>query len=1022
MAQSSNTSVKKARKKVKISTRISIPIILVVVFQILTYFVILIFGGEFRNIRNYAYSNLAERTANRSDYIQNELRGKPIIVQEFSEQIDAIVNEILEEKGASIADIKTDKELSQSIIDSSVNVILALLRRSSANGAFIALETGSLYEGNGGSNARPALYLRDLDPTSGSGVSDILMEIGPEAISQEYGIARDFGWSTFFSPNPDDTENAAFYFRTIRRAEENSDLPSNLLGYWSGFSTTSSMIAPSMKYTLPLVAQDGTVYGVLGIGLMESTILANMPSNDFLNETACYVLGHSTSDGVYDVVTSSGSAYGTLLGDADTLYVGDRLVEEEDIYDFDMETATELLGSVQQLGLYDKNSVYADEQWAVISVADRSSVLRPVSFLFQMLLVSAAASLVVAVAVAVPSCMGLIRPIDAAIRQMKAKRKFNEVVHFDPSNIYEIDEMTDAITQLQIDVQGVSSGVSKMISAADVGLGTFMYDRTEDSVFVGQSLITVLKLDLPQGEDIMMSRQEFLDSFRNPEIRNPIAEGLDTARSEAPEDSSKVYRVNRLTGGTLWMRLGFTYSNNTAIGVVQDITDAMVEKHHIEHERDYDHLTGLLNRQAYYHRVEELFRNRDELKTTAFVMVDLDNLKYVNDTFGHSYGDDYIKTAAMTLKKFQEQGGIVSRLSGDEFSICMPGFSSKDEVRKIVARIHGELMQGTCLLSDGTHFNVSGSMGVSWYPDDGESRELLMKYADFAMYTVKHSTKGGFAEFDINSYEKDSVNMIGVEEINRIIEESDVKYAFQSIVSAKTGEIYGYEALMRIQSEIFQSTPELLETAKTDAMLDKIERLTWMKSLSDFQSLITLGKVKDTAHIFINSIAAIKSEETDETALEKNYPHLLDQIVMEILENESSNEYSSEHKAKLMQKWSGQLAIDHFGTGYDSEYSINSMMPDIIKIDLSIVSSCDKDAEKREIIENLVGLAREKGILVLAEGVETEEELKTVVACGVDLLQGYYLARPMFEPQPLDPELAEMIRELAGKEGEMQED
>ena len=1020
MAQSLNPSEKKVRKKVKISTRISIPILLVAVFQILTYFVILIFGGEFQNIRDYAYSTLAEKTENRSAYIQSELRSKPILVQEYSEQISSVVEEILQEQAASISDLQTDEELSRIIIESSAGIVSELLRRSSANGAYLILETGSLYADEG-DNARAALYLRDLDPNSGAGYSDLLMEIGPDAISQEYGITRDFGWSAYFTPDPDDPSNFDFYYRTIQTAQENSHLPTNYLGYWSGFSSPSPMITPSMKYTIPLIAQDGTVYGVLGIGLMESTILSHIPSNDFLSETACYVLGYGDSDSRYDIITHSGAAYDTLLGNADTLYVGDRLEDDVVIYDFDMDTGAELLGSVQYLGLYDQNSVYAEEQWVLVSVADRSSVLRPVTFLLQMLLISAMASLIVAAIVAVLSCTRLIRPIEAAIRQMKAKRKFNEVVHFDPSNIYEIDEMTDAITQLQIDVQGVSSGVSKMISAADVGLGTFMYDRTDDSVFVGQSLITVLKLELPQGQDIIMSRTEFLGSFRNPEVRDPIAAGLDIARSETHEDYSRVYRVNRLKGGTLWMRLGYTYSNNTAIGVVQDITDTMVEKQQIEHERDYDNLTGLLNRHAYYRNVEQLFRNRDELNITAFIMVDLDNLKYVNDTFGHGYGDDYIKTAAAALKKFQKHGGIVSRLSGDEFSICLSGFSTKDKLREIITSIHAELMQGTCRLGDGTRFNVSGRMGVSWYPDDAESRELLMKYADFAMYTVKHSTKGGVAEFDINSYNADPTNLTDVEEISRIIEEGDVKYAFQSIVCAKTGEIYGYEALMRIQSDIFKSPPELLETAKTDAKLDKVERLTWTRSLADFHALTASGQIGDAARIFINSIADIGLESVDKDVLEKNYPQLLSRIVLEILEDESSNEYCSERKAHLMQKWGGQLAIDHFGTGYDSEYTMNSLLPGIIKIDRSIISGCDKDAARRGTIENLVRLARDKGILVLAEGVETEEEMKTAIACGVDLLQGYYLARPLFEPQPLDPETVKVIRELAGQVGGMQD-
>ena len=1007
-----DTSQEKKRQKFKIRTRLSIPLLLVVIFQVITYSAVLIFGGEFRDIREYAYSTLVEKTANRSSYIHNELKGKPILVQEYSEEVNRMVARIMKERGADLSQLQSDKELSRAIIGSSLNIVINLLRHSLANDAYIILETGNLY----GGSAKAALYLRDLDTNSGAGYGDLLMEVGFDYISREQGIARDFGWSAHFMPDPDDTENFDFYYRTIQTARENSHLPANHLGYWSGFSSPTSMIAPSMKYTVPLIAQDGTVYGVLGVGMMESDVLSNIPSNDFLSETACYVLGHSSSDGSYDILTHSGDAYETLLGNAEALYVGERL--EEDVYELPMDTGVELLGSVQYLGLYGQENVYANEQWALISVADKGSVMHPVTYLSQMLAVSALASLAVAAVVAVLSCIGFIRPITDAIKLMKTQRQFNEIIHFPPSNIYEIDEMTDAITQLQIDAQAVSSGVSKMISIADVGLGTFMYDLTDDSVFVGQSLINVLKLQLPQGQDIMMSRQEFLDSISNPEVREPVAKGLELARSSEREDYSEIYKINRLTGGTLWIRLGFTYSHHTAIGIVQDITDTMVEKNRIEHERDYDNLTGLLNRQAYYRKVDKLFHNRDELRITAFIMVDLDNLKYVNDTYGHAFGDDYIKTAASVLKKFQEYGGIVSRLSGDEFSACLSGFDRKDEVRELIARVHAELMQSACLLSDGTHYNVSGSLGVSWYPDDGEYRELLMKYADFAMYNVKHSTKGGVAEFDINAYSTDSGNLTGIEEMNRIIDERSVKYAFQSIVSAKTGEIYGYEALMRVQSDMFLSPLELLRTAKVSGKLYEIERLTWMRSLSDFQALTNQGKIEKNARIFIKSIAECDLENPDMQVIDEVYSGLLPQVVLEIPEDENANEIFTSHKKNYLKKRNARIALDDFGTGYNGEYALQSVDPDIIRIDRSVINGCDKDTGKRSAIGNIVSLARERRILVLAEGVETEGELKTAVSCGVDLLQGYYIAQPLFEPRTPAPELANMLRELAERGNE----
>lgn len=1010
MKKNINISPKKKKQKTKLSFRLSIPILLVVVFQLLTFLITMIVGGEFRDIRQYAYNTLIEKTENRYNYIRTELLDKPVIVQEYSEQINNRVTAILKNRGETIEDLQTDKELNQTIIESSVEIIANLLRRSQANDVYFILETGDLYSDESNKNARPALYLRDVDPTTDSGYSDLLMEIGYASLSQSYGITRHSGWSLYFEPNVDNMKDFDFYYKPLETALENSDLPQSKLGYWSGFSLSSSMTVPSMKYTLPLIAEDGTVYGVLGIGLMESTILSNIPSHDFLSETACYVLGRSTSGETFDVLTYSGSAYGALLGDTSTLQVDSV---EDDIYSFKQVTDVTLTGNVQFLDLYGRNSPYGEDQWALISVADKSTVLRPLLYLQKMLLISAFISLVVAGITALLSCLQLTRPISNIIKRMHDKQTYNEIIHFQPSNIYEIDEITDAITQLQENSQKFSSQVSRMISIVDVGLGTFMYNHVDDSVFVGQGFQKRFQHQQEQvEEDIVMNRQEFLDSIFTDKIRQAVKESMDRWDVATHEDYSIVYQIDSPDGSSQWIRLSTVYEENQSIGILQDITEMMIEQKRIEYERDYDRLSGLLNRHAYYQRVEEQFRDRDKLNTTAFIMVDLDNLKFVNDTYGHDFGDDYIKVAATALRKFQNYGGIVARISGDEFNICLPGFSSKDEVREIISEVHTELLQSSCLMADGTHFRVRGSMGVSWYPDDAKSYEVLIKYADFAMYTIKHSTKGGIAEFDLSSYSADSVLLTGVEEMNRIIEEGRVKYAFQSIVSARTGEIFGYEALMRVQSDIFQSPLDLLRTAKTGARLYDIELLTWQQSVSDFLVQVEAGRIASDAYIFINSIANVRLSPEDEMSLvEKGYPGI--RIVAEILESEDAANADITQKYGAMKKGGAKIALDDFGTGYNNEYTLLALQPDIIKIDRSIINGCNIDASRRMIINNLVKLSHSKNILVVAEGVETQEEMETVIACGVDLLQGYYISYPLFDPEPLDPKIVDKIRNLA---------
>ena len=1005
------------KRRTKLIVRLLVPMTALLLFQMLLLFAILGFGGEFTYVAQYAYGTLVGKTENRKSYIENEWQQKMPPVLEYAGRIDGIIDELLEEWGADISDIQVDKELNRAIIEASADSMVDLLRRSKANDVYLILETGNLYSDDGGhSSAKAALYLRDLDTSTDGGYEDLLMEIGFTSVAQQFGITLDSGWTLHFESDPD-SENYDFYYKTVRTAWINENAGTENLGYWSGFSRLSRSAAGSMKYTVPLIAEDGLVYGVLGIGMTENTILADIPANDFTSENACYILGRSNrgSEDEFDIVTHSGVSFNRLVGSADKLTVSD--MPEADVYDFDLSSEIVSAGSVQYIDLYNSSSPYYNERWALISVAERSTVLKPLSGLVQMLIVASLVSMLVSAGVVFLSCRRVVKPISAAISTMQENHEYNQVIRFKPSNIYELDKMTDAITQLQINVQDFSSQVSQMIRIANVGLGTFMYSNRDDSVYVGQSLFKLMKFRIQNDEDVVMSRQSFLNSLVNEENKRAIDEGIQMLKEVTNADYSREYSVEQPDGTPLWMRLTLVHDKNKFIGVIQDITDSVMDKKRIEYERDYDSTTGLLNRQAYYKRIEDLFSYEDELNVAAFVMIDLDNLKYVNDTYGHDFGDDYIKTAATALKLFQNHGGVVARFSGDEFNVFLYGFSSKDEIRKIIEDVRTQLLQSYCLLADGTHFRIRASAGVSWYPDNSRSYEMLMKYADFAMYTIKHATKGEIAEFDEKAYKKDSLLITGVEEMNRIIDEYCVQYAFHSIISARTGEIYGYEALMRPQSAIFQTPLELLRIAKSGAKLYEIEKMTWYKALADFQAQIDAGRISKDSHIFINSISNCVMEAADVDVLEIKYPELISKVVLEVLEGESMNEEYNRRKRARMKKWNGQVALDDFGTGYNSEYALITTQPDIIKIDRSIISGCDKDISRRMIISNLIKLVRPKDILVLAEGVETEDELATVIDCGVDLIQGYYICRPVFEPQPVEPRIAEKIRKLA-KAGE----
>ena len=205
---------------------------------------------------------------------------------------------------------------------------------------------------------------------------------------------------------------------------------------------------------------------------------------------------------------------------------------------------------------------------------------------------------------------------------------------------------------------------------------------------------------------------------------------------------------------------------------------------------------------------------------------------------------------------------------------------------------------------------------------------------------------------------------------------------------------------MRPQSDILRSPLEFIRIAKTGAKLYDVEKMTWTQALKSFKIQKNKGNIEESAKVFINSISNCIMSDEDIEKLEADYSDMLDKIVLEILEGEESNNNYAEKKKRLVRKWRAEIALDDFGTGYNSEYALITSKPNIIKLDRSIISGCDADESRQNIIQNIVGFARSRNVKVLAEGVETYQEMKMSIACGVDLLQGYYINRPVFEPEP----------------------
>lgn len=1007
---------KKREKKVSsFSTKLLIPMLILSALQAVTLFGTLYISGEFDSVRQYSYDMLIEKTGNRKNYIENTFVKNIPEVYQTNVGITAITEQILKENGQSIDELTTDKSLSKEIISEATQRLIYLLRVSEANDAFMILNTGDLYKRDGKEN-KACIYIRDLDTTSNGTADndDLLLEAGSSEAAQRYNITLDYEWSAHINVGECGSENELdFYHTTIETAVENN-INLSSLGYWSNFSKISESALPSIKYTLPLISNDGKIYGVMGIGFLSKTILKSMPSNDSFNGNACYVVGADfDGDNDYSVLVSYGSLFSRLVEDTDSIHMDGT--NETLIYNIGKESDEESIGNIQFMHLYGSDSPYINQQWALISIVEKGRTISVYTRLLKMLTISTIVSVLATIIVAVIIDKIVTNPVHKIANELKNQHE-KEIIRFSSSGIAEVDTLTEAIEKLQINISEYSSRVSKIISMVNMGIGVFMCDLETNSVYVGESLIKLFDLKCLPVEDITLNFETFKGYLSDFDPQNKVCgNSIFSLESDITNEQIEIRYFDEKRNITKWYEFTMKKDGINILVLVQDITSSILEKKKIEYERDYDLTTGLLNRRAYYNKIDEIFNKKSELKIAAFIMFDLDNLKYVNDTYGHDFGDDYIKTAANVLKGFRDFDGVVARLSGDEFNVFLYGFDSKDDIRKAIGIIRKRFDSSYCILADGSHYKIRASAGISWYPDDSESYEMLIKYADFAMYTVKHSTKGNIAEFDVNSYSKDSILVTGVEEMNSIIDEQRIKYAFQPIISAYDGSIYGYEALMRPQSQTLRSPMEFIRIARTGAKLNDVERMTWTLALRAFRKQIEQGRISKNTKVFVNSLSNCTLKENDIRIIENENADILKNIVLEILESEQANiEYTNNKKARI-RKWGAMISLDDFGSGYNSEHALITLEPDLIKIDRAIISGCDSDVSRKNIIHNLVKISKSKNIIVLAEGVETSGELQTVIECGVDLLQGYYFARPVFEPTPIDKERVDEILRYNGR-------
>ena len=837
---------------------------------------------------------LDKQVENRANYLrQNLIQAQDL--NAISGTIDRVTRELVENGTIRLDTLDASSEDALPLLSAICPELVNTLRSKPVNGIFVILSTHDMNDRADGSYL-PAVYIRDLDPSASSTDrnADLLAERGPAAAFTPLGISTDKGWSPAMPYQPGG--KTSFYKESFQIAyTSESKLSADDYGRWTPATfRLKGDDRDALAYVQPLILDDGTVYGVVGVELLTSYLTTQLPSNELQNmDHGTYLLATTDADLKRDDVINVRTAF--LTGeDADK-----KMLQTLTLYRDGMDwkfwlDGEEQYATLQQLGLYSRNAPFSGEAWLLIGTVAQNDLYLFSHSVRNLLVMAALLTAVVGLGCSVAVARQLAKPVAQLSNELaRAQNDHVSVPEFSRTGIRELDQFASAIVQL---------------------------------------------------------------SRENEEV--------------------------------------------TAL-----------ERRRIEHERDYDILTGLYNRQAFQRVCESLFAKPEKLGCAALLMADLDNLKNINETYGHDWGDQYLRQTGRCLAASTPPGTLSARLSGDEFMLLLYGYDSRDAVREELEKLRAALQDSASILPSGSELHISLSGGVAWYPEDSTDFNTLKKYADFAMYQVKHSRKGEMKEFDIGMYNQEAYAMQTRNEFEQMLRDQAVSYHFQPIFSARNGRAIAYEALMRPEMPTLRSPLTVMKLARELNRLYDIEHITLFKASSAFEKLKERGLIREDSLLFINSIASVSLNDTDWRDYRGRFPELARKLVVEITEEEELDLAQLERKRTVVGA-SGIFALDDYGSGYSNGCSLLTIAPRYVKVDISIIRSIDTNTDKQQFLTSLVDYARPRNILVLAEGVETTAELRKVLELGVDLLQGYCLARPAAIPPPLSKEAADIIRRM----------
>jgi len=593
-------------------------------------------------------------------------------------------------------------------------------------------------------------------------------------------------------------------------------------------------------------------------------------------------------------------------------------------------------------------------------------------------------------------------------------QRFADLASFALGNAILLSSLrTEIAERKQLETVLLDSRNMMILAAGLANLGVWEYDLEKKLYQFNDEFYAVYGTNVAR-EGQYMSFDTYVRKFVHPEdiwmFEGERQTYLSVGNVPPKDVEHRIIRRDGVVRNILVRRSNIKDANGEVIkiyGTNQDITDALQvdaerkkQAKTIKYMAYFDSLTGLANRHSLNEWLKnEMERARSGKAVGSILFIDLDDLKLINDTYGHSYGDKIIYTAGNRIRDRVDKNAFVSRIGGDEFVVILPGAYDRENVRNLVQQINKSIGKEQEIF--GGQFHMTASIGIAFYPDDGDNVEELIKNADNAMYAAKKESKDSWRfyteKMQIDAYEK--MRLTG--SLRHALERNELSLVYQPQISTIDRKLIGFEVLLRWNSPEYGnvSPMQFIPLAEQYGLINRIgmwvlrEACQFARRLSeqggsDVRVAVNISSKQIAVDDFIVGVCnAVNAAEIDPQQLELE---ITESVLIQSMEDAIG-------KLVHLKKFGVKLSLDDFGTGFSSLTYLRQLPAETVKIDKSFIDMITTDVQGAKIIASIIHMAHAIDMKVVAEGVETEAQLEYLIDNDCDIIQGYIFSCPIVE-------------------------